>query len=164
MAEDTCVRCFAHNEKRLMPEDLLPDTLLPLESQREEILLAMLVWGEARGEPVEGKLAVANVVRNRVNSPRWWGQDWLSVMLKPLQFSCFNEGDTNLPKLYEPTKYGYPISWLESYTAAIGVYLDMLPDPTGGATHYVRVGTKPDWLSKMSLCVMIGNHEFYRER
>lgn len=44
-----------------------------------ERAVAATIWGEARGESYEGKLAVGCVIRNRVESPGWWGRDWTSV-------------------------------------------------------------------------------------
>ena len=51
-------------------------------------LLATLIRGEAEGEPLLGKIAVACVVRNRVEDPQW-PDAWSGVMLQKYQFSCF---------------------------------------------------------------------------
>lgn len=42
-------------------------------SQEDEDLLAKLIWAEARGEPLEGQQAVAEVVLNRMLSERFGG-------------------------------------------------------------------------------------------
>jgi hypothetical protein len=54
--------------------------------------LAATLWGEARGEPFEGKIAIACVIRNRANSPGWWGRDVVSVCTAPAQFTCWHNG------------------------------------------------------------------------
>jgi len=75
-------------------------------AQMNEIeVLARTLYGEARGEPVAGKEAVASVVMNRVrrsqekSSGYWWGNDVITVCTKPWQFSCWNVDDPNRPKL-----------------------------------------------------------------
>ena len=35
-------------------------------------IMALTVWAEARGEPVDGQRAVAWVLRNRAAKPGWW--------------------------------------------------------------------------------------------
>ena len=37
----------------------------------------------------------------------------------------------------------------------------LLPDPTGGATHYHAVGLHPDWAAGHGPCAEIGRHVFY---
>lgn len=53
-----------YSEEEVEEERELP----PTYSEEELDLLARLVHAEARGEPLEGKIAVANVVLNRVKS------------------------------------------------------------------------------------------------
>ena len=142
--------------------DLLPNPAAPLHAQDTLILLTMLVFGESRGEPQEGKVAVAWVVKNRVSKPRWWGDTWPSVMLRPYQFSCFNK-DAPLYKLLNPLAHDRPETWLDCYLAAVGVYHDFLEDPTLGATHYFNLDIHPFWADSMEKKVRIGRHEFYRE-
>ena len=50
-------------------------------------LMAKLVYGESRGEPFEGKVAVASVVLNRVQSPDF-PNSIKEVILEPRAFSC----------------------------------------------------------------------------
>jgi hypothetical protein len=37
--------------------------------------MAATIWGEARGEPLDGKVAVGWVIRNRAANPGGWGRD-----------------------------------------------------------------------------------------
>ncbi len=153
----------------MVKADILPDPRLVLRAQAPVILLTMLVWGEARGEPQDGKVAVAWVVRNRVNKPRWWGRSWKGVMLHRnpqatlYQFSCFNPNGPNLKKLMNPLKHDSGETWIACYAAAVGVYCDILGDPTNGATHYFSVDIRPSWADSMEHEGTIGRHEFYRE-
>ena len=128
------------------------------------ILLAALIAAEARGEPYEGQVAVACVVRNRVERPRWWGDSWQSVILKPLQFEPFNIAATDGYGAY--TKLLDLMHLIEpqhTYIAS-GVIARRLADNTHGATHFVnpRLAT-PDWMEHLVQCATIGAHRFYRE-
>ena len=66
--------------------------------------LARTLYGEARGESRQGKIAVACVVLNRVKRKKMCG--WRDIngyrvatvaatCLKPWQFSCWNKNDPN---------------------------------------------------------------------
>ena len=144
----------------------LPESLaaLPPRDQAVEIL-ARTVWGEARGEPVAGKEAVAAVVLNRValaEKPqfRWWGKTVVGVCLAPFQFSCWNADDPNFPKLFN-VRGADPVYATCLRTARRAVS-NVLKDPTGGATHYHRRGIYPKWAQNAVPLCEIGNHVFYR--
>ena len=61
----------------------------PLDEQAN--CLATAVYFEARGESLEGQLAVARVVMNRAASGRY-PSDWCSVVKQPGQFSFVRHG------------------------------------------------------------------------
>lgn len=120
------------------------------------------VYGEARGESPEGKLAVACVIMNRVRGKKWFGNTIKKVCSKPFQFSCWNAKDPNRALIEKAT-----ISQLEAY-GCVGPVLQALhtagtdADPTRGACHYHRRGiTPPRWARGRKPDVEIGNHVFY---
>lgn len=123
--------------------------------------LARTVYGEARGEPFEGQVGVAWVVKNRASKPGWWGRTIEEVCFRAKQFSCWNPDDPNLRVIHAATPN------VESYLRAMGVAALVmsgnLPDPTRGATHYHHVGIKPLWSEKMRETVTIGHHKFLIE-
>lgn len=127
------------------------------------LLLALLIWGEARGEPLEGKWAVGWVVRNRVYAERKYGKGWQGVMLKKKQFSAFNEGDVNRKKMEEmvfmPRRWG---KLKECFEVAFNVFFGMGTDYSNGATHYYRKELSPSWARKMVKTAEIGDHVFYK--
>lgn len=127
-------------------------------------LLATLVAGEALSEPYVGKLAVAWVVRNRVENPNnaWFGAGWHGVMLKKWQFSCFNANDPVCPKLVNVTKWAGVRNWYECYKAAAAAFFDFENDPTSGADHYHTTSVAPYWAADEKPVVQIGAHLFYR--
>jgi len=130
-------------------------------------ILARTLWGEARGEPVRGKEAVAAVVLNRVarakerNGQYWWGNSVETVCRKPWQFSCWNDTDPNAAKLRQvgPADRQFRIC-IRIARRAIGGSLD---DPTGGATHYHRRGSLPAWARRVDPSAEIGHHLFYND-
>jgi N-acetylmuramoyl-L-alanine amidase len=128
--------------------------------------LARTLWGEARSEGRPGMEAVAAVVMNRVAVARaaggryWWGADVAGVCRAPWQFSCWNAGDPNLPKLRAVTAAD------PAFAAALAIarraVAGALPDPTGGATHYHTTAISPSWARGAVPTARIGAHVFYR--
>lgn len=126
-------------------------------------VLAGTIWGEARNQDYEGKVAVACVVRNRVKRPGWWGDDYLKVCLKPFQFSCWNEKDPNKKKIMALTDDGTDAIFMICQQIAQGTIQNRLNDPTNGATHYHTKNIKPKWAEGKTPCYEHGNHVFYND-
>lgn len=123
--------------------------------------LARTIWAEARGEGERGMSAVANVVMNRCAAPKWWGHDVRSVCLYPFQFSCWNDGDPNFPKLRSVTSADK--DFMTALRIAADAVQGKLPDITKGATSY-KTKTLPwphSWGPERLPLITIGNHEFY---
>ncbi len=129
-------------------------------------VLARTIYGEARGEPVRGKEAVAAVVVNRVRRARlrngyWWGHDIKSVCQKPWQFSCWNESDPNRDKLCAVTSANSVFK--TCLRVARRAVAGTLKDPTAGATHYHALGIEPPWARGHEPSATIGRHKFYAD-
>lgn len=62
-------------------------------------IMALTIYGEARGESTEGKIAVGSVILERVDHRAWDGRTVQEVCLRKWQFSCFLENDPNHGKL-----------------------------------------------------------------
>ena len=155
-----------------MPTEATPDVsisdgssgfIVPVDTPNTGLtILAKTIWGEARGEETRGKIAVAWVVVNRVRRQvSRWGMTVENVCLKPKQFSCWNLGDPNRPKLDRISSDD--ASYRECEAVARGVLSGTLADPTGGATHYhvKDMSPKPKWARKAGPGTLIGGHEFY---
>lgn len=124
--------------------------------------LARTIWGEARGEPVEGQEAVANVVMNRVAKRRKsWGLTVEAACRAPRQFSCWNPGGVNYPKLLkvDASNPGFSLCLDIARRAVNGD----LPDRTRGSTHYHTHGVAPDWSQGHTPAVVIANHRFFND-
>jgi hypothetical protein len=139
--------------------------MTPLHDLPAPILLALLIWGEARGEPVEGQIAVACVVRNRVLRE---GHDWRAVCLAPKQFSCFNVDDPNYPKILRAADVlltGTPTPELaQACWIAEGVIAGHVLDNTSGAKNYLTTALlqsrPPRWAVDRPILAVIGAHSF----
>lgn len=131
-------------------------------TQGQDIYLAKTIWGEARGEGLQGMQAVANVVMNRVNAASWYGASIKDVVLKPYQFSCWNENDPNRAKIDKLSIEDLAASG--ALNVARQVISGKLKDITGGATNYHATSVNPAWAEKMTKTVQIGNHIFYKEK
>lgn len=124
--------------------------------------LTRTLYGEARGEPVAGQYGVAWVVRNRVewpDGPHWWGNTVADVCRRPWQFSCWDMSDANRP-LLELLTPSAPL-YIELYETARAVCAGEVPDPTGHASHYERLGTIANWGIGKTPSAIIGKHAFY---
>jgi spore germination cell wall hydrolase CwlJ-like protein len=110
---------------------------------------------------VAGRVAVANVVLNRVakNKPGRFGRTVEAVCRKKAQFSCWNAGDVNLPQLLAVTDSNAVFrECLE--IARDGVNGD-LSDNTLGSDHYHVEGVGASWAKGRTPAVVIGHHLFY---
>jgi N-acetylmuramoyl-L-alanine amidase len=120
-------------------------------------VLIRTVFGEARGEALLGKVAVAHVILNRANKGGWWGRTVEAVCKFPYQFSCWNENDPNRAKII---KAGVPE--LTECAQAVALALSGIwPDPTRGSTHYHTQAVHPEWAEGQKPAVQIGTHLFY---
>ncbi|MBP5856272.1 cell wall hydrolase [Marivibrio halodurans] len=129
-------------------------------------LLARTVWGEARGEPVRGREAVAACVMNRValataRGGHWWGTNVVAVCRAPWQFACWNEGDPNREQLLAVDRAD-PV-FQSCLRIARRAVRGALIDPTGGATHYHHEDMLPWWAKGRAPTCRIGRHVFYRD-
>lgn len=128
--------------------------------------LARTIYGEARGEPRLGKIAVAQVVLNRLKIAKskgsyWWGSDVIAVCRKPWQFSCWNDKDANREKI-ETISLSNRV-FASCYKIAELVIGGKVDDPSCGATHYHALSCHPAWAKGLKPCAIVGNHYFYRD-
>lgn len=117
----------------------------------EAICLALTIYHEARNQPIDGQVAVAEVVLNRVEDPRF-ANDVCSVVFEPHQFTWTEHATT-------PNDH---TAWM----AALIVAQAILDDPEGTlpgtrSTHYHEVSVTPRWAASMHPTVIIKDHVFY---
>lgn len=132
--------------------------------------LATMVYGEARGETITGKVAVAYTAVNRAAK-----NTVCSVVLAPKQYSIFNGNPAlraaALSLHVEPEQKNVidRRSWQESLDVARAVLSRIVPDPTGGATHYLAdqlMRSKgyryPRWSRQYIQVAKIDRHRFFK--
>jgi len=127
---------------------------------REEInCLALNIYFEARGEPLDGRIAVGHVVLNRVADSRY--PDKICDVVKQggpkpknrCQFSWWCDGRSDRPRDLQ--------AWRESQVLARVIFWGYVEDPTGGALWYHADYTHPAWGRKLAQGPKIGRHRFY---
>jgi len=153
---------------------LLPEPERGLTGQQPAVLLAMCLFGEARGESDAARQAVAQVILNRARTPhrvfgsradRSWEENLRRVILKPWQFSCFLPDDPNCAKLLRPLEHASAAVWQRCVDAAQRA-LEHGDEPdalTLNSDHYFDDSLQtPTWADPSKQTVLIGRLRFYR--
>lgn len=153
---------------------LYPNQALPLAEQPPAVLLAMCIFGEARGESALARRAVAQVVVNRArHAHRVFGsqrglsfdENIIKVLTRPCQFSCMLTTDINYPKIFDPLAHEAPEVWHDCMAIAAEVMRahsrqDIL---TRNADHYFDDSIQPpSWADPAKETVTIGRLRFFR--
>jgi len=124
----------------------------------DDTIAALNIWMEARGEAFEGKVAVAEVIRNRLKAGRW-GKTVIQVVLSPYQFSGWNTNDPNRIKalLLDDSDPKYQECVRAWQTARSNTNF------AKGAMFYFnpKVVKAPAWATPQKFLTTIGNHKFY---
>jgi spore germination cell wall hydrolase CwlJ-like protein len=122
--------------------------------------MAMAIYFEARSEPEPGQYAVAEVIMNRVNSPRY-PMDVCGVVKQDLgdedhdcQFSFWCDG---LPEVIDD-----PVA----FEKALGIGIDVLtqnsqPLLPQDALWYHADYVSPEWAARLEHVATKGSHLFY---
>lgn len=131
--------------------------------------LAQNIYFEAGNQPLAGKIAVAQVVLNRLEHPNYpttmcdviyqakWKENWLGNLVpirNQCQFSWFCDGKSDDP-VDSPT-------WMNSLKVAADVVQGKYGDITEGSTHYHNDQVHPYWADSLNETVVINNHIFYK--
>ncbi len=121
--------------------------------------LALNIYHEARGEPLDGQVAVAQVVMNRVGDAEFPGQVCEVVRQggeRPrhrCQFSWWCDGRGDRPDELA--------AWTGSKDLARRILAGSVDDPTGGALWYHADSVSPAWDMDIIRQAKIGRHVFY---
>lgn len=155
--------------------DWLPSDMQDLITRASEAQrVAATLYGEARSEPVQGIIAVANVIRNRSRQPQRFGASVSDVVTRDRQFSCWSPkygGEGNYKKvraLMQAFVDGKQITDLgarECVGLATLMLGDYLRDNTKGSTHYhtVKLQPRPSWAMGHTPSAQISGHLFYSD-
>ena len=127
-------------------------TSAPLDEQTN--CLATAVYFEARGESLEGQLAVARVVMNRAASGKY-PPDWCSVVKQPWQFSFVRNGQF-------PAADTDCDAWRKAEAVAELAAANIVPSVEPDVLWYHATYVAPSWGQRLNLVEKIGAHLFYR--
>lgn len=109
-------------------------------------LLSKLVYGEARGEPYKGMVAVAATVLNRVANSKF-PNTIAGVIYQPGAYTCVSDGQINLTANSQSRKAAQD---------AINGW-----DPTSGCIYYFNPSTATSkWIWSRPQVLTIGKHIF----
>jgi N-acetylmuramoyl-L-alanine amidase len=134
--------------------------------------VALTLWGEARSEPIEGIVGVANVIRNRKEHDKW---GWKIIVHKKAQFSCWASvgGEANHLRVMSMAVRllaGEEIDdddWQECLWVAEGLIAGRLRDNTRGSRHYMTLAlfrtNPPAWVKGHKPVAEAGNHCFFND-
>ncbi|HBM58863.1 MAG TPA: cell wall hydrolase [Citreicella sp.] len=121
--------------------------------------LAEALYFEARGETLKGQFAVAEVIMNRVDSPRF--PSTVCAVVKQgtgrkhaCQFSYTCDG--------QPEQIHEPAAWERVSKVAQAVLSGAPRALTKGATFYHTTAVRPSWSRAFTRTAEIGEHLFYR--
>jgi hypothetical protein len=130
-----------------------------LKTTREARCLAEAVYYEARGESLQGQMAVAEVVVNRTRS-NYYPTTFCGVVYQGAerqtgcQFTFTCDGS-----LFRQPRGA---AWARSEMIAAQVMMGMTRPITHRATHYHTTEINPYWSSSLVQTTRIGSHVFYR--
>jgi hypothetical protein len=122
-------------------------------TDKEHECLAEAVYFEAKGESLQGQLAVAEVILNRVNSGRF-PASICGVVKQKSQFSFVRSG-------HIPTIPKSSAAWSTAVAIAYIASQNLDEAGVGGAMFFHARYVSPKW-RRLTRVASIGNHIFYR--
>ena len=112
--------------------------------------MAVAIYFEARGEPIDGQMLVAETIINRVEDERW-PDTVCEVVKQPHQFSFYSDGKSDTPRDAE----AYAIALEVAAVALSGDHL------WSGALYYHTTEVRPVWRHALEPIQIVGSHIFY---
>lgn len=131
---------------------LVAQQAMPQDLSSDMRCLAGAIYFEARGETLEGQLAVGNVILNRAESGRF-PSSYCGVVYQPSQFS-FIRG-RSMPAIRENSR-----DWRDAVAIAQIVEDGSWNSPAKGALFFHAARVSPGW--HLTRLARVDNHVFYR--
>ena len=123
--------------------------------------LALNIYFEARSEPIEGQIAIAEVTLNRVASTNY-PNDVCSVVLQEnkdgCQFSWWCDGKSDQPREHNSLRTSKALAEL---MLKEGHHITVIGNE---ATHYHNNEVHPYWANDLHKIRRIGKHIFYKKK
>lgn len=135
-------------------QELVGDMPTETELSPELKCLAQAVYFEARGEPLDGQLAVAEVVINRAVSGLY-PANYCEVVTQRAQFSFVHRG--RIPQPDESSS-----AWRRAKAVALIAQQDLWDSKAADALYFHATYVKPNWARQKVQLAQIDTHIFYR--
>jgi len=123
--------------------------------------LALNIYFEARSEPIQGQIAIAEVTLNRVASSKY-PNDVCSVVLQEnkdgCQFSWWCDGKSDQPREHNSLRTSKALAEL---MLKEGHHITVIGNE---ATHYHSNDVHPYWANDLHKIRRIGKHIFYKKK
>jgi len=126
----------------------------PLDEQAQ--CMAVAVYFEARGESLEGQLAVARVIMNRAASGKY-PPSWCGTVKQPWQFSFVNPRTGQYPAVNTSSA-----AWRKAQAITRLAVANVVPSLSNDVLWYHADYVAPSWGRRLSFVSKIGTHIFYR--
>lgn len=130
--------------------------------------LCLTIWGEARGEPIEGKIGVAMVMRNRLLANYRGAKTYVDVCTAHAQFSAWTDEAKQMQDEAELLTGTPSLTHLKDpvirlcLEIALATMSGKLADNTNNANHYYAVSIAPPaWAVGAILLAALGSHRFF---
>ena len=118
--------------------------------------IAVAVYHEARGESVEGQMAVARVIMNRAASGKY-PSSWCATVKQPWQFSFVNPRSGAYPAVDEASA-----SWRKALGVTRLATANAVQTLSSDVLWYHADYVAPSWGRRLTRASKIGTHIFYR--
>jgi N-acetylmuramoyl-L-alanine amidase len=158
--------CFAYVQKtRIEPVRIEAMQREAKRAQRRESDLQCLaenIYFEARGEPLNGQYAVAEVTLNRTRAPHF--PHTICSVVHQMRWDPNRKrmvGDFSWTELGALSPEDGP-AWKRAMEVANAAYDDLRDPIVPGALFYHATSVRPGWARTRTAIITIGNHVFYR--
>ena len=134
--------------------ELVSKIQAPQELSRQMECLAGAIYFESRGEPIDGQLAVAQVVINRAESSVF-PSDYCGVVYQRAQFSFVKNG--SMPSIKRGSD-----AWKKAKTIAKIAHEGLWDSAAQDSLYFHASYVKPSWSYRKQARATINTHIFYR--
>jgi len=153
----SCIVYFAYTDQTVAHFNAAQQRALNLRC------LAENVYFEARGEPLRGQYAIAEVTLNRLASPNF--PDTICAVVHDTRWDRFRRrlvAHFSWTSVLVGAKQPTGPAWEQAMTVAIKVYDKEYIPVVPNALHYHATNVHPYWAESKQPIATIGNHVFYR--
>jgi spore germination cell wall hydrolase CwlJ-like protein len=135
-------------------QQLVGDMPVEVELSADLKCLAQAIYFESRGEPLDGQLAVAEVIINRAASGQY-PASYCDVVTQRAQFSFVRHG--RIPQVDEASS-----AWHRARAVAQIAEQNLWESKAADALYFHAAYVKPAWARQKTQLARIDTHIFYR--